>query len=209
MAGGGGMASGTGVGSRGSVGASGTCGGPRLGCRSSGGMGVGSLSGGLGASGSGKNGGGGTSSVWRGVYRRRKRRFLVVRRPDPSVLTEYWWYCSTSTTVPVLSHLVGWRPVWFWIKTVSPHLRGERPCVCSSHRVRPVTARLDSALSRRSSLSDHSAWGPGCRGVGRGWACRRGTLLVTSWSLDPVHSGTGGVPCGMRLRVCHWGRCYQ
>ena len=107
VAGGGGMASGTGVGSRGSVGASGTCGGPRLGWRSSGGMGVGSLSGGLGASGSGKNGSGGTSLVWRGVYRRRKRRFLVVRRPDPSVLTEYWWYCRTSTTVPVLSHLVG------------------------------------------------------------------------------------------------------
>ena len=71
------------------------------------------LSGALGASDSGRNGMGVVSSVWRGVYRRRKRRFHVVRRPDPSVLTEYWWYYRTSTTVPVLSHLVGWCPVWY------------------------------------------------------------------------------------------------
>ena len=49
--------------------------------------------------------------VRNGSYFRRKRRFLVVSRPEPSVRTEYWWYCSTSTTVPDLFHFVGWRPV--------------------------------------------------------------------------------------------------
>ena len=110
---GGGAATGIGGGSCGSVGAAGVEDGSSWGRLASDGMGVGGLSGALGASGSGKNGMGGASSVWRGVYRRRKRRFRVVRRPDPSVLMEYWWYCRTSTTVPVLSHLVGWRPVWF------------------------------------------------------------------------------------------------
>ena len=109
----GGVATGIGGGSCGSVGAAGVDGGSSLGRLASDRVGVGGLSGALGASGSGRNCMGGASSVWRGVYRRRKRRFRVVRRPDPSVLTEYWWYCMTSTTVPVLSHLVGWRPVWF------------------------------------------------------------------------------------------------
>lgn len=31
-------------------------------------------------------------SVGNGVYRRRYRLFLVVSRPEPSVLMAYWWY---------------------------------------------------------------------------------------------------------------------
>ena len=32
---------------------------------------------------------------------------------------------------------------------------------------------------------------------------------MTSWSPDLGHSGTGVVPCEMRLRVRHWGLCYR
>ena len=42
---------------------------------------------------------------WR--LRLRCRRFLVVRRPLPSISTVYWWNCSTSVMMPVLSHLPG------------------------------------------------------------------------------------------------------
>ena len=59
------------------------------------------LSGALGASDSGRNGMGVVSSVWRGVYRRRKRRFRVVRRPDPSVLTELQDFNHSAQLVPL------------------------------------------------------------------------------------------------------------
>ena len=67
-------------------------GGSASGSRSRFGSGVvwlGNTAGGWGALGSGKCGIGGTSSVLWGEYRRRKRRFLVVRRPDPSVRMLY------------------------------------------------------------------------------------------------------------------------
>jgi hypothetical protein len=49
--------------------------------------------------------------------------------------------------------LVGWRPDWFCTSTVSPHLRGDSPWVCSSHLARPAIVHLDRALSL------HSGWG--------------------------------------------------
>ena len=67
-------------------------GGSASGSRSQLGSGVvwlGNVAGGWGALGSGKCGISGTSSVLWGEYRRRKRRFLVVRRPDPSVRMLY------------------------------------------------------------------------------------------------------------------------
>ena len=99
-----------------------------------------------------------SSEGW-GVYRRRYRLFLVVKRPEPSVLTPYWWYCKTSTTIPDLSHLVGWRPVWFCILTVSPTFSGVSPAVCSSHLAFPAMDRFDSAFSLRFSVSLQVRWG--------------------------------------------------
>ena len=46
---------------------------------------------------------------------------------ESAVRTAYRWYCSTSTTVPDLSHFVGWRPVCFWIMTASSQRRGDKP----------------------------------------------------------------------------------
>ena len=49
-----------------------------------------------------------------GVYFLRYFLLQRVTRPEPSTRTTYWSNCRTSTTMPVLSHLVGWGPVWFW-----------------------------------------------------------------------------------------------
>ena len=94
VVGGGGASTGIGGGLCGSVGAAVVEGGSSWGRLASDGMGVGGLSGTLGASGSGKDGTGGGSSVWRGVYRRRKRRFLVVRRPDPMECLQDFDHCA-------------------------------------------------------------------------------------------------------------------
>ena len=59
---------------------------------------------------------GGSGEV-HGVNFLRKRRLRSVMRPDPSTLTWYWSCCLTSTTVPVLPHLFGCCPVWFWMRT--------------------------------------------------------------------------------------------
>ena len=80
------------------------------------------------------------------VFLLRYWRLRVVVLPLLSILTWYWWYCMTSTTTPVLSHLVGWCPVWFCISTLSPRLRGERPLVCSVQRFLPRCWRFCSAV---------------------------------------------------------------
>ena len=48
-----------------------------------------------------------------GVYFLRNFLLRRVKRSEPSTRTTYWSNCRTSTTMPVLSHLVGWGPVWF------------------------------------------------------------------------------------------------
>ena len=54
-------------------------------------------------------------------------------RPEPSILTTYWSYCLTSIIVPVLSHFVGWAPIWFSTLTLSPTFRDVSHLVCSDH----------------------------------------------------------------------------
>ena len=61
-------------------------------------------------------------------------RFRRVTLPDLSTLTAYWSNCFTSITKPVRSHRSGWLPVWFWIKTWWPTLRGCNCIVCSVRR---------------------------------------------------------------------------
>ena len=43
---------------------------------------------------------------------RKNLRLRTVIRPDPFTRTTCWSNWRTSTTLPVLSHLVGWRPIW-------------------------------------------------------------------------------------------------
>ena len=50
---------------------------------------------------------GSPNDVVGGTNFRRKRLLRSVTRPLPSTLTRYWSLASTSTSVPVLSHLFG------------------------------------------------------------------------------------------------------
>ncbi len=50
----------------------------------------------------------------------RKRRFLRVILRLPSTITRYWRCGSAPTIMPVLCHLFGRFPCWFWICTLSP-----------------------------------------------------------------------------------------
>ena len=69
-----------------------------------------------------------------GLYLCRKRLFCSVTRPAPSTLTLYWSCGWASTTMPVLSHLVGCGPVWFWILMCEPTGSGGRAFVCLVQR---------------------------------------------------------------------------
>jgi hypothetical protein len=70
---------------------------------------------------------------WTGIYFLRNFLFLSVCLPEPSILMRYWWNWRTSMTMPVLSHLLGWLPDWFWIRTLSPTVSGVRALVFSLH----------------------------------------------------------------------------
>ena len=59
----------------------------------------------------------GTGGLHTGVYFRRNLRLRNVTLPDPSTLMTYWSNCLTSMTRPVLSHFLGWGPVWFCRRT--------------------------------------------------------------------------------------------
>ena len=58
-----------------------------------------------------------------------------------------------STTVPDLSHFVGWVPRWFWMNTLSPMVRGQRGL---KWVVRDSVVQA-SLVRRASSLAAH-AW---------------------------------------------------
>ena len=103
-----------------------------------------------------------------GVYCRRNLRLRNVMRPDPSTLTTYWLNWRTSMMMPVLSHLVGCGPVWFWMRTVSPTCRGGNVRVCSDSRSASRMCRLRRASSLAMSVSCQVLCGwylPGWMGI--------------------------------------------
>ena len=55
--------------------------------------------------------------------------FLIVTRLLPSSLNMTLLLGLFSITIPVLSHLVGLEPVWFWIATAEPISRSSRVLV--------------------------------------------------------------------------------
>ena len=67
-----------------------------------------------------------SGSTWRGVVGRRNFLFLRLSLPDPSIRMVYCLCGRVSITIPVLSHLRGFGPVWFWTFTVCPTLSGAR-----------------------------------------------------------------------------------
>lgn len=57
-------------------------------------------------------------AAWTGRYLR-NLRFLMVILPDPSIRIRYWANCLTSTTVPVLSHRVGYGTALIWVSQIA------------------------------------------------------------------------------------------
>ena len=80
--------------------------------------------------------------------------FRSVIWPEPSILTTYWSCRRTSTILPVLSHLLGWCPVWFCMRTKSPTARGGSCLVCSVQ----VSAMRTWHFQRASSLALYQVW---------------------------------------------------
>ena len=56
-------------------------------------------------------------------------------------------------TIPVLSHFSGCDPIWFWIRTWSPTVRGMSRFVCSDRRSQSLMWRWRSASSRAIMVS--------------------------------------------------------
>ena len=83
-------------------------------------------------------------------------RLRLVTRPDPSNLTRYWSWGSTSTTQPDLSHLVGWGPHWFWTSTRDWGFSGGRVCVWGRRESACWPNRTLSASSRARHVSCHT-----------------------------------------------------
>ena len=91
--------------------------------------------------------------------------FLNVSRPVPSTLTVYWSCSFASTSPPVLSHLLGWLPTWFCMKTFVPIARVGNFLVCSDQDSWWATCLLARAFSLCSSSSFQVLWGCGEEGL--------------------------------------------
>merc|ERR1711911_300511 len=79
--------------------------------------------------------------------------------PEPSTLTMYWSLSLTSTTTPVMSHLEGWLPTWFWTRTESPTASLGRTRQFLSSFSMLLIALLARAFSLSSLSMIHSGWG--------------------------------------------------
>lgn len=90
---------------------------------------------------------GGGGLVCTGKYFSRNLWLRVVILPEPSTRTTYWSNWRTSITTPVLSHFVGYGPVWFWMRTWLPTARGGSLLVCSDHPSTAVMWRFRRASS--------------------------------------------------------------
>ena len=95
-----------------------------------------------------------------GMYFLRNLRLWVVIRPEPSKRMTYWSNWRTSITTPVLSQFVGYGPVWFWIRTWLPTVRGGSLLVCSDHLSASFMWRFNRVSSLVARVSLH---------VGCGW----------------------------------------
>ena len=71
-------------------------------------------------------------------------------------------------TVSVLSHFLEWGPVWFWMRTKSPTLRGWSHFVCSVQRSAARICRFLNASSLAAKVSRQVLCGlyfPGRMGI--------------------------------------------
>ena len=138
----------------------------------------------------------------------------MVILPEPSTRTAYWSNCRTSMMLPVLSHLVGCGPVWFWIRTWLPTFSGGSRLVCSDHLSDARMCRLRKASSRADRVSLHVGWGlyrPGRIGMKSFIGlpkthCAGDSLVVGSGvfrycSIPRCSESVSRLPCGSVLLV--------
>merc|ERR1712055_1023355 len=87
------------------------------------------------------------------------RLFLRVRRLEPSTLIRTWECGLFSNTTPVLSHLVGLLPVWFWIITGVPTSSISRSLVLWLHFSWSASLLSAKVLSLYSCVTTQSLHG--------------------------------------------------
>ena len=77
----------------------------------------------------------------------RYRRFLSVTLPDPSTLTDYISKPRSSSTTPVLSHLLAKFPAAFWFckETCCPEISFGKTLLCSAYLSPPKLTLWRSA----------------------------------------------------------------
>ena len=83
-------------------------------------------------------------------------------------------------TMPVLSHFVGWGPVWFWIRTWLLTAKGGSRLVCSDHLSAAFICRFLSTPSLTAKVSLVAARQDGDEVLDRStkYALSRGELCV-------------------------------
>ena len=88
-----------------------------------------------------------------GIIFRRNRRLRSDVRRLPSIRTWYFRLGSTQVIKPVLCHLLGRLPAWFWICTLSPVFSGINSLPVLGPDRRALFAR---AISLAFAISSHS-----------------------------------------------------
>ena len=143
-----------------------------------------------------------------GMYFLRNFQLRSVTLPEPSMRITYWSYWQTSITRPVLSHFLGWSPVWFCTRTVSPTLSEGTRWVCSAQRSAAFMWRLRRASSRACRDCRHVSCGrqrPGKMGIR--------SLMgqpKTHWAGDNLVSRSEGLPAERRQYLdLRWAQCDQ
>ena len=115
------------------------------------------------------------------------------------IRTTYWSYWWTSTTTLVLSHLVGWLPVWFCMRTWCPTLRRGSFLVCSFQCSASFMCLFLCTSSWAASVSCQVGCGlylPGRIGIK--------SLMgqpITHWAGDSLVLGSGVL---RYCRIAHW-----
>ena len=123
----------------------------------------------------------------------------MVILPEPSTRTTYWWNWRTSMMMPVLSHLLGCGPVWFWIRTWWPSARGGNLWVCTVHGSASFMCLFLRASSLAARMSLQVGWGmqwPGSMGMKSLIG-----LPKTHWAGNSFVAGSGV------FRYCSMARC--
>ena len=127
----------------------------------------------------------------------------AVAKGDPAgaihacdILVELAYFMTT----PVLSHLVGLGPDWFWIRTWLPTAKGGSLLVCSDHLSAAFICLFLRAFSLAARVSLQVGWG--MEGPGKTGMKSLIGLPNTHWAGDSFVSGFGVLRYWSMARCC-------